>query len=179
MQLHAASAPSNPQAAAPSSSSRPAKSADSRAVAFDISRCDEAVAHAALPSTSPQGEGGARLAVIAIQTAAMSLAQTSIAALMVSESPAAALQLQHMGLFPETYHPRQICDVHTQIHAGHFEVVWVDIPNSGQATPPRKWSPTVRELALWIRVATASSVPAVLAGRRGKQRRNGKAVVAW
>ena len=109
----------------------------------------------------------------AMQAAGSSIAQASKAAVVISENPAAALQLQHLGLQPETYHPRQVCEqsmrhIHTHIHTGHFAVVWIDLPKSGRAVPPRKWSPTVREIALWIRSAKASRVPAVLAGWRGK-----------
>ena len=59
--------------------------------------------------------------------------------------------------------------VHTQVHAKKYCIIWIDLPKSGRAVPPRKWAATMREFALWIRSASSSKVPAVLYGWRGKQ----------
>ena len=48
-------------------------------------------------------------------------------------------------------------------------MIWLDLPKSGKAVPPKKWAATMREYALWMRTAYSSGVPVVLCGWRGKQ----------
>ena len=46
-------------------------------------------------------------------------------------------------------------------------MVWMDVPRA-RDVPPKAYSKTRREMALWARSASASSVTAVLAGPRGR-----------
>ena len=93
--------------------------------------------------------------------------------LIISENAYAATEIQKLNYDTEQYHPRQVCEqlmrsVHVRLRHCQFCLLWIDLPKSGKAVPPKKWTSTMRELALWVRAAKDTEIPAIISGWRGK-----------
>ena len=81
--------------------------------------------------------------------------------------------VQHIsGLCGQPYHPHSICmaaskHVPSAIRHGRYAALWLEIPRSARPIPISKRPAVFNELALWVRTARMSGVPACLVGLRG------------
>ena len=92
--------------------------------------------------------------------------------LIVEEHAIASLFSTSRGYAAEAYHPHSICmaaskHVPSAIRHGRYAALWLEIPRSARSIPISNRPAVFNELALWVRTARMSGVPACLVGLRG------------
>ena len=84
----------------------------------------------------------------------------------------ASTLLQERGYATQSFHPRQITsasmhDTTAEIQKGKYNLIWIDFPTNGRSLHPGKRAASIRQLALWMRLAVQVSVMCVMIGLRG------------